>query len=37
MLKLNNANRRWIGLAVVLWLIVLAAIIFIPTSRAGCR
>lgn len=35
MLKLNNAHRRWIGLALALWLIVLVAIIFIPMSRGG--
>lgn len=37
MLKLNNAHRRWIGLAIALWLIVLAAIIFIPMSRGGVQ
>ncbi|AWB83420.1 hypothetical protein [Corynebacterium liangguodongii] len=33
MLKLSNINRRWVGLALALWLIVLVAIIFIPLSR----
>ncbi|WP_291313171.1 hypothetical protein [Corynebacterium sp. UBA2622] len=34
MLKLNQKYRRWIITAVVLWLIVLAALIAIPMSRA---
>ncbi|QPK83586.1 hypothetical protein G7Y29_01880 [Corynebacterium qintianiae] len=37
MLKLNNANRRWIGLALALWLIALIAIIFLPMSRGGAQ
>ncbi len=37
MLKLNNANRRWIGLALALWVIVLIAIIFIPMTRGGAQ
>ncbi|GEM_PF-674221 len=35
MLKLNQKYRRWIITAVVLWLIVLAALIAIPMSRAS--
>ncbi|WP_288832354.1 hypothetical protein [uncultured Corynebacterium sp.] len=34
MLKLNKKHRSWIVLAVVAWLLVLAALIFIPKTRA---
>ncbi|WJY67376.1 hypothetical protein [Corynebacterium auris] len=34
MLTLNTKHRSWVALAVVLWLAVLAAIIFIPQSQA---
>ena len=37
MLKLNNAHRRWIALALALWIIVLIAIIFLPMSRGGAQ
>lgn len=34
MLKTTSQSRRWIVLAAVLWLVVLAGIIFIPQSRS---
>lgn len=34
MLKTTSQSRRWIGLAAVLWLVILAGIIFIPQSRS---
>ncbi|SDS47507.1 hypothetical protein [Corynebacterium timonense] len=35
MLTLNSKHRAWVIVAVAVWLAVLAAIIFIPQSRAG--
>ena len=34
MLKTTSQSRRWIVLAAVLWLVILAGIIFIPQSRS---
>lgn len=34
MLNLTSQSRRWIVLAAVLWLVILAGIIFIPQSRS---
>ncbi|WJY96838.1 hypothetical protein CFOUR_02000 [Corynebacterium fournieri] len=34
MLNLSSQSRRWIVLAAVLWLVLLAGIIFIPQSRS---
>lgn len=33
MLKLSNSQRKWLVLAVVAWLIILAGLIFIPMTR----
>lgn len=35
MLKTTSQSRRWIVLAAVLWLVLLAGIIFIPQSRSN--
>ncbi len=35
MLKTTSQSRRWIVLAAVLWLVILAGIIFIPQSRSN--
>lgn len=34
MLKLSNSQRKWLVLAVIAWLIVLAGLIFIPKSSS---
>ena len=34
MLNLTSQSRRWVALAAVLWLVILAGIIFIPQSRS---
>lgn len=33
MLKLSNSQRNWVILAIVLWLVLLAGLIFIPKER----
>ena len=35
MLNLTSQSRRWVVLAAVLWLVLLAGIIFIPQSRSN--
>ena len=35
MLNLTSQSRRWVALAAVLWLVLLAGIIFIPQSRSN--
>ncbi|WP_342319058.1 hypothetical protein [Corynebacterium mayonis] len=34
-MKLNNKHRSWVVIAVVVWLLVLAALIFLPLSKSA--